>query len=90
MIPQGDHDLTAYLNELGRTNKLEQQNNFSWFLTPENAKKPENHTTKQTRILKELIELKAKEKLNPQESTESRTKFLKRFDWTFTLLTKTE
>ena len=41
-------------------------------------------------ILKELNELKDKEKLNPQESTESRNKFLKRFDWTDTLLTQTE
>ena len=31
-----------------------------------------------------------KEKLNLQESTESRNKFLKRFDWTDTLLTETE
>ena len=44
----------------------------------------------QTRILKELIELKDKEKLNPQESTEYRKEFLKRFDWTNTLLTETE
>ena len=31
---------------------------------------------------------KNKEKLNPQESIESRKKFLKRFDWTNTLLTE--
>ena len=37
-----------------------------------------------------MNELKDKEKLNPQESTESRNKFLKRFDWTNTLLTETE
>ena len=36
MIPQGDPDLTAYLNELLRTNKPEQQNNTFWFPTPEN------------------------------------------------------
>ena len=29
-------------------------------------------------------------KLNPQESTKSRNNFLKRFNWTDTLLTKTE
>ena len=45
---------------------------------------------KQTRILNELKELKDKEKLNPQDSTESRNKFLKRFDWTDTLLTEME
>ena len=36
MIPQGDPDLTAYLNELLRTKKPEQQDNAFWFPTPEN------------------------------------------------------
>ena len=89
MIPQDDPDLTAYLNELLRTSKPEQDNTF-WFPTPENPGKPEDHTPIQTRTLNELNELKDKEKLNPQESTESRNKFLKRFDWTDTLLTETE
>ena len=80
MIPRGDPDLTAYLNELLRTNKPEQQHNMFWFPTPENPGKLEDHTPIQTRILKELNELNDKEKLNPQESTESRNKFLKRFD----------
>ena len=90
MIPQGDRDLTAYLNELLRTNKPEQQNDTSWFPTPENPGKLEDHTPIQTRILKELNELQDKEKLNPQESTQSRTNFLKRFDWVDTLLTEME
>ena len=90
MIPQGDHDLTAYLNELLRTSKPEQQDNTFWFPTPENPGKLEDHTPIQTRILNELNELKDKEKLNPQENTESRNKFLKRFDWTDTLLTEME
>ena len=90
MIPQDDPDLTAYINELLRTSKSEQQDNTFWFPTPENPGKPEDHTPIQTRILNELNELKDKEKLNPQESTESRNKFLKRFDRTDTLLTKTE
>ena len=76
MIPQGDPDLTAYLNELLRTNKSKQQDNTFWFPTTENPGKPDDHTPIQTRILKELNELKEKEKLNPQESTESRNKFL--------------
>ena len=90
MIPQSDPDMTAYLNELPRTNKFEQWNNTFCFPTPENPGKPEDHTPIQTRILMELNELKDKEKLNLQESTESRNKFLKRFDWTDTLLTQTE
>ena len=90
LIPQDDPDLNAYLNELLRTSKPEQQDNTFWFPTPENPGKPEDHTPIQTRILNELNELKDKEKLNPQESTESRNKFLKLFDWTDTLLTETE
>ena len=90
MIPQGDPDLTAYLNELLRTNKPEQHDNTFLFPTPENPGKPEDHTPIQTRTLNGLNELKDKEKLNAQESTESRNKFLKRFDWTDTLLTETE
>ena len=90
MIPQGYTDLSAYLNELLRTKKPEQQNNTFWFPTPENPGKPEDHTPIQKLILKKLNELKDKEKLNPQENTESRNKFLKRFDWTGTLLTETE
>ena len=89
MIPQGDPDLTAYLNELLRTNKPEQQDVTFWFPTPENPGKPEDHTPIRTRILNEVNELKDKEKLNPQESTECRTKFLKRFDWTDTLFRET-
>ena len=90
MIPQDDPDLTAYLNELLKTSKLEQQDNTFWFPTPENSGKRKDHNPIQTRILKDLNELKDKEKLNPQESTESRSKFLKRFDWTNTLLTESE
>ena len=90
VIPQGDLDLTAYLSELLRTNKPEHQHNTFWFPTPENRGKPEDHTPIQMRILNELNELKDKEKLNPQESTASRNKFLKRFDSTNTLLTEME
>ena len=89
-IPQDDPDLTAYLNELLRTSKPEQQDNTFWFPTPENPGKLKDHTPMQTRILNELNELKDKKKLNPQESTESRNKFLKRFNWTNTLLTEME
>ena len=90
MIPQDDLDLTAYINELLRTCKPEQQDKTFWFPRPENPGKPEDHTPIQTKILNELNELKDKEKLNLQESTESRYKFLKRFDWNDTLLTETQ
>ena len=89
MIPRADLDLIAHLNEHLRTNNPEQQNNTFEFPTPGKLGKSEDHTPMQARILKELTELK-KKKLNPPKSTEPRTKFLKRFDWTNTLLTETE
>ena len=90
IILKDDPDLAAYLNELLRTSNPEQQDNTFWFPTPEKPGKPEDHTPIQTRTLKELEKLKDKEKINPKESIESRKKFLKRFDWTDTLLTETE
>ena len=90
MIPEEDPDLITYLTELLRTNKQDQQTKTFWFLTPENLGNTEEHTPIQTRILKELRELQLKEKLNPKDDIESRMEFLKRFDWTDTLLTETE
>ena len=90
MIPEGDPDLVTYLTELLRTIKPDQQNNTFWFPTPKNHGNTEDHTPIQTRILTELRELQRREKLNPKNNIESRTKFLKRFDWTDTLLTETE
>ena len=86
-IPLGDPDLTTHLNEVLETNKLEQRNNSFWFPTHENPDKVEDHTSIQTRILTEILELKEEGKLNPQEDVESRTKVLERFGWTATLLT---
>ena len=82
MITQGDLDITAYLNELLRTNKPEQQNTIFWFQTPKNPGKKEDLTPLQTRILKNIIQLKEK-KIYPQESTEFQNELLK-------LLTETE
>ena len=56
LIPEGKADLTTYLNEIFRTNKLEQQ----WTaISFEHRKKlgiAEDHTPIQTPLLKELLE----------------------------------
>ena len=90
MIPEGDPDLVTYLTELLRTNKPDQQNNTFWFPTPKNPGNTEDQTPIPTRILTELRELQRREKLNPKEDSQSETEFLKRFDWTDTLVTETE
>ena len=90
MIPEGDPDLVTYLTELLRTNKPDQQNNTFFFPTPKNPGNTDDHTPIQTRILTEIRELQRREKLNPKDDKESRKEFLKKFDWTDTLLTETE
>ena len=90
IIPGRDPDLITYLTELLRKKQTDQQNNTFWVPTPENPGNIEDHTAIPTRILKELRELQLKGKLNLKDDIESRTEFLKRFDWTDTLLTETE
>ena len=90
MVPEGDPDLITYLTKLLRTNEPDQHNNTFWFPTPENPGNTEDRSPIQTRILKELREWQQKEKLNPKDDIQSQMEFLKRFDWTDTLLTETE
>ena len=90
MIPKIDPDLTAYLNELLTTNKTEQQNKIFWFSTPEISGNPEDDTPIQKRISKESTELRDKEKTQSNREHRIPNKFLKRFDWTDTLLTEAE
>ena len=87
MIPEGDPDLITYLTELLRTNRPDQQTNSFWFPTRENPGNTDDHTPIQKR---KLCQLQLKEKLNPKDDIESRMGFLKRFDWTDTLLAETE
>ena len=90
MIPEGDPDLNTYLTELLTTKRPDQQTNNFWFPTLENRGTTEEHTPTQIRIPKELRELQRREKLNPKDNVESRMEFIKRFEWTDTLLTETE
>ena len=90
MIPNGDLDLTTYLNELLRTNNPDHQNNTFWFPTTKNTDKTGNHTPIGTRIGRQLRELKEKRKLNPHDNTESRLNFLEQFHWKDTLLRELE
>ena len=89
-VLQGDPDLTGHLSELLSMNKPGKQDNTLWCRTPENPGKSQDHTPIQTRILKEIIQIKEKEKLYPEESNESRNKIPKQFYWTNSLLTETE
>ena len=90
MITESDSDLTTYLNKPFRTKKSKQRTSTFWFPTPKNPGKNEDHTPIQTRILEDLTELWNKEKVNPTDNAESRTKVLDRLDWVDTLLTQAE
>ena len=89
MMPEDDPYLNTYLTELLRTNNTDQQRNTFGFPTPENYGNIDDHTPIQTPFLKELREQQQK-KLNPKDDVKSRMEFLKQFDWTYTLLTKSE
>ena len=86
-IPEGDPDLTTYLNELFRKHKPVQHNNAFWLPTPKNAGKTDDHTPIQKRILRAA---KNERKLNLKDDIDLRMKFLERFDWTDALLMETE
>ena len=75
LIPECDLDVNTYQNQLLRTNKPQQQSNNFSFPTLENPGKTENLTPIQTRISRELQDLKEEKKLNPQNDTESEFKF---------------
>ena len=72
MILEDNPVLITYLIGLLTANNPEQQNNLFWSPKSETVGKSEDHTPKQTQILKELNELKKKEELNPTDSAESR------------------
>ena len=70
MIPECDPDLTAYLNELLRTNKPEQKSNTFWFPTPENTRenwKPHSNTNTKPQGTHEMED---KKKINPKRRHE--------------------
>ena len=90
IIPERDPDLITYVSELLKTNIPKQRNNTFLFPTPENPGNIEDHTPKQTRILKESHDLKVKEKVNPKDNVESQLKIVERLEKTNTLLTETE
>ena len=75
MIPQGDPDLTAFLNKLPRTNKPEQPSNTFWFPTPEGPGKPVYHTPIEKRILKEVVDLKTKKNSTHKRAQNLETNF---------------
>ena len=80
LFPEVHPDLTTFLNEPLKTNKLEKQSNTIWFPTPEKPGKIEDHTPMQTRKLRKIHELKVQEKLNPEDDTETQKKLFKRFE----------
>ena len=80
-------DVVTYINALMQVERPKDNEEKFWFPTPENPGNEQEHSPIQKRILKELRELAALEKLDPTESEESRTKFLSMFKWTDSLIT---
>ena len=62
---QDPDDTHMYVNELMKSNEIEQNTERFWFSTPENPGNEEEHTPIQRRILKEIRELIKNEELDP-------------------------
>ena len=79
--------IVTYINALLQVERPEDSEEKFWFPTPENPGNEQEHSPIQKRILKELRELAALEKLDPTENEESSVKFLSMFKWTDSLIT---
>ena len=90
MLPSDDPDLNNIPQRTFEVKQARITGNKFWFPTPENPGDIEDHSPIQSRILNELLELRRKEQLNPQDNEESREEFLKQFSWADTLLTADE
>ena len=69
-------DVVTYINALMQVERPEDNEEKFWFPTTENPGNEQEHSPIQKRILKELRELAALEKLDPTENEDPRTKFL--------------
>ena len=80
-------DVVTYINALMQVERPEDNEEKILFPTPEHPGNEQEHSPIQTRILKELRDLAALEKLDPTENEEFRSKFLSMFKWTDSLIT---
>ena len=88
---QNDQEQAAhYVSSLIETNRNPQNSENYWFPTPENPGNPEEHTSIQKRILREIQALQDLETLDPTKDEESRANFLENFDWKDSTLTPEE
>ena len=81
LLQNDQEQATHYVSSLIKTNKNPQNSENYWFPTPENSENPEEHTSIQKRILRELQALQDLETLDPTKDEKSRAKFLENFDW---------
>ena len=79
-----------YINKLLKVPSQNPEQESYWFPTPEESGDPTTYTPIQQRIYNELLELREREQLNPQDNEESRKSFLSNFDWTDTTLNADE
>ena len=87
---QHEHTTEIYINELLKVPSQNPEQESYWFPTPEEPGDPATYTPIQQRIYNELLELREREKFNPQDNEESRKSFLSNFHWTDTTLNADE
>ena len=87
---QHEDTTEIYINELLKVPSQNPEQESYRLPTPEEPGDPTTYTPIQQRIYNELLELREREELNPQDNEESRKSFLSNFDWTDTTLTTDE
>ena len=87
---QHEDTTEIYINELLKVPSQNPEQESYWFPTPEEPGDPTTYTPIKQRIYNELLELREREQLNPQDTEESRKSFLSNIDWTDTTLNADE
>ena len=90
LLQENPEHAVYYASSLIKSPRNDEDKENYWFPTPEDPGDPQSHTPIQQRILKELYSLQELEKLNPQDSLESRKHILAHFDWTDSTLNPAE
>ena len=87
---QHEDTTEIYINELLKVPSQNPEQESYWIPIPEEPGDPTIYTPIQQRIYNELLELREREQLTPQDNEESRKSFLSNFDWTNTTLNADE
>ena len=87
LITKYPHEAESVINQLFVNPDMK---STTWYPTPETCSEPDKLNAIERRIYDEILALRELEKLDPSQSDEQRTNFLKNFTWDDSLLTPSQ